>query len=195
MREIGVGSGRLLLVQGDITELERRVGAIVNSAAEDLRPGGGVSAAIHRAAGMELGVECRWIGKAQTGTAVATTAGNLNADVVIHAIGPIWTGGRADEERLLASAYRGALDITENIGLASIAFPSISTGTYGFPLDLATNIAIGTSASFLRRSKAVKEVLLVQYTPEDHQVYLRAMDRFARFQAKKAAQLASLQAS
>ncbi|MCC7371297.1 MAG: macro domain-containing protein [Chloroflexi bacterium] len=195
MRDISIGSGRLILVQGDITELERRVGAIVNSAAEDLRAGGGVSAAIHRVGGMELGVECRWIGTAQTGTAVATTSGNLNADAVIHAVGPLWTGGRAGEEKLLASAYRSALDIAENIGLASVAFPSISTGTHGFPFDLATNIAIGTTASFLRRARSVKDVLLVLYTPEEYQVYERALDRFERFHARRAAQEAAQRAS
>lgn len=187
MRETTIGAGRLQLLRGDITELGRRVGAIVNAANEDLRAGGGVCGAIHRAGGMEIGVECRWIGNAAVGTAVATTAGQLNADAVIHAVGPIWSGGRANEERLLASAYRSAMELADELKLTSVAFPSISAGAFGFPFERAANIAIGTSAAFLRRATTVREVILVQFFDEDYVVYERCLDRLQRYQASRAA--------
>lgn len=193
MREITIGTGRLRLLRGDITELGQHVGAIVNAANEDLRPGGGVCGAIHRAGGMEIGVECRWIGGTPTGTAVATTAGRLDADAVIHAVGPVWTGGRADEEKLLSSAYRGALELADQHGLTSIAFPSISTGIYGFPIELAANVAVGTVAAFLRRAEKIREVILVQFSDEDFQVYSRCLDRLERMQAARAALAAAQQ--
>ena len=187
MREVTIEARRIQLVRGDITELGRHIGAIVNAAGEDLRAAGGVSGAIHRAGGMEIGVECRWIGNAATGTAVATTAGLLDANAVIHAVGPVWTGGRANEERLLSSAYRTALELAERLNLTSIAFPAISTGLYGFPMERSANVAIGTVAAYLRRSNVVQEVVLVLFTVEDYLVYERCLDRFERVQASRAA--------
>src|SRR4051794_8704104 len=111
MREIGIGTSRLELRRGDISMLGRHVGALVNAAGESLRPEGGVSEAIHTYGGSEIGVECLWSGKLEPGRAVATTAGRLLADVVIHAVGPVWQGGRRDEDRLLASAYRNSLEL------------------------------------------------------------------------------------
>jgi O-acetyl-ADP-ribose deacetylase (regulator of RNase III) len=188
VREIKVGSKRLYVLRGDITELGRHVGVIVNAASEDLRAGtGGVSGAIHAAGGMEIAVECRWIGQAETGTAVVTAAGRLDADAVIHAVGPVWTGGRANEEKLLSSAYRSALELAEHHGLPSIAFPSISTGTFGFPADRAANVAVGTVAAFLRQATAVKDVYLVQFSEEDSVTYNRCLDRLLRVRANRAA--------
>ena len=188
MREITIGSGRLQLLSGDITQLGRHVGAIVNAANKDLRAGGGVCGAIHSAGGMEIAVECRWIGGTETGTAVATTAGRLDADAVIHAVGPVWQGGRNEEDRLLASAYRASLELAEERGLTSIAFPSISTGIYGFPVERAATIAIGTAAAFLKRATVVNEVIFVLFSDQDFMTYMRCADRWERLQAGRAAQ-------
>jgi O-acetyl-ADP-ribose deacetylase (regulator of RNase III) len=168
--------------------LGRHVGAIVNAANEDLRPGGGVCGAIHEFGGPEIAVECLWIGKVETGRAVATTAGRLLADCVIHAVGPIWHGGGKDEDRLLASAYRSSLEIAAEKGLYSIAFPSISTGIYGFPVDRAAAIAIGTAAACLKRGGVIEEVILVAYSDNDYQAYDIAADRWERLQAARAGQ-------
>lgn len=195
VRDIKIGARRLQILRGDITELGRHVGAIVSAADTELRADGGVSAAIHKAGGMEIAVECRWIGRAATGRAVATAAGKLDADAVIHAVGPVWTGGRSNEERLLSSAYRCSLDLAEHHGLASVAFPSISTGMYGFPVERAANVAIGTAAAFLRQAAVVQEVILVLFTDEDYVVHDRCFERLARMQASRAAFEASQRAS
>lgn len=192
MREIPIGPGRLHLIHGDITSLGRRVGAIVSASNEDLRAEGGVSLAIHRAAGREIEVECRWVGRISTGKAVMTTAGALDAVAVIHTAGPFWSGGRANEEKLLASAYRSALGLADHHGLPSIAFPSISTGLHGFPIERAAHVAIGTTAAFLRRAESVREVMLVQFTEEDFQVYSRTLARLAQLQVARTAQLEAM---
>lgn len=186
MREISIGSGRLRLVVGDITNLGRHVGAIVNAANETLRPGGGVCEAIHRAAGPELAVECRWIGRAGVGRAVVTTAGRLDADAVIHAVGPVWESGNRGEDRLLAAAYLNSLEIAAERGLASVAFPSISTGIFGYPVERAATVAVGTIASFLKRPSSVAEVILVQFSQEDHARYCAAVDRWERVRSLRA---------
>ncbi len=128
------------IVQGDLTE--ETVDAIVNAANEALAPGGGVCGAIHRRGGPSIAEECRRIGHCPTGSAVATTAGDLPAQFVIHAVGPVWRGGAAGEDELLASAYRSSLDEAARVGARSVAFPAISTGIYGYPLDAATAIAV-----------------------------------------------------
>jgi len=127
-------------VQGDITA--ESVDAIVNAANEQLAPGGGVCGAIHAAGGPAIERECRQIGHCPTGGAVATTAGELPARWVIHAVGPVWHGGGQGEPGLLASAYRSALDEAARVGARSIAFPAISTGIYGYPLEEATRVAV-----------------------------------------------------
>ena len=129
-------------VQGDITV--ESVDAIVNAANEQLAPGGGVCGAIHAAGGPQVAAECRRIGHCPTGSAVATTAGELPARFVIHAVGPVWGGGDRGEPDLLASAYRSALDEAARIGARSVAFPAISTGIYGYPLEPATAVAVET---------------------------------------------------
>jgi O-acetyl-ADP-ribose deacetylase (regulator of RNase III) len=127
-------------VQGDITA--ESVDAIVNAANEQLAPGGGVCGAIHAAGGAAIAAECRRIGHCPTGGAVATTAGSLRARFVIHAVGPVWHGGSRGEADLLAAAYVSALDEAVRIGARSIAFPAISTGIYGYPLEAATVVAV-----------------------------------------------------
>lgn len=185
MRETPIGYGRLQLMIGDITRLGRRVGAITNAANETLRPGGGVCGAIHRAGGPELAVECRWIGSIHVGQAVATTAGNLDADAVIHAVGPVWQGGNRGEDRFLAAAYRSSLTVAAERGLASVAFPSISTGIFGYPVDRAATVAVGTIAAFLKQPSAVTDVILVMYTSEDYAVFNAALERWERVQAAR----------
>ncbi|MCA1847227.1 MAG: O-acetyl-ADP-ribose deacetylase [Actinobacteria bacterium] len=127
-------------VQGDITA--ESVDAIVNAANDQLAPGGGVCGAIHAAGGPSIAAECRRIGHCPTGGAVATTAGELPAQFVIHAVGPVWHGGDRGEAALLASAYVSTLDEASRIGARSVAFPAISTGIYGYPLREATTVAV-----------------------------------------------------
>ncbi len=147
---------RIEIHQGDITRLD--VDAIVNAANESLVPGGGVCGAIHRAAGPELAAACAGIGHCPTGGARITSGFALTARHVIHAVGPVWQGGTADEAGLLASAYRGSLDLSKHHALASIAFPAISTGIYGYPLGRATEIAAETVCHWLAKEGGLARV-------------------------------------
>ena len=144
------GSARLEIVVADITTLD--VDAIVNAANSSLRGGGGVDGAIHRAAGPDLLAECETLGGCHTGSAKITRGHRLKARHVIHAVGPVWSGGAKKEPELLASCYRTALTLTAENGLRSVAFPAISTGVYRFPADLAARVAVGTVASQLAAS-------------------------------------------
>jgi O-acetyl-ADP-ribose deacetylase (regulator of RNase III) len=156
--EININNATLELVQGDITQ--QAIDAIVNAANPSLLGGGGVDGAIHRGAGPELLEECRTLGGCETGDAKITKGYNLKARHVIHTVGPVyrWDGKRAPE--LLASAYRRSMEIAGENGLKSVAFPSISTGAYGYPLNEAAPIALKTVADFL---KAHPEIELVRF--------------------------------
>ena len=141
----------------DITTLE--LDAIVNAANEALAPGGGVCGAIHRAAGPELAAACARIGHCPTGEARITPGFRLPARYVIHAVGPVWRGGSSGEAALLAGAYRASLGLANQHGLGSIAFPAISTGIYGYPIDAATDIAVATVRTVLAAGSTVQEVV------------------------------------
>lgn len=163
---------RLEVVTGDITR--QRVDAIVNAANEQLARGGGVCGAIHRAAGPELEQACRAVAPCPTGQARLTPGFALPAAWVIHAVGPVWRGGGQGEEELLAGAYRASLALAEEKGLASIAFPAISTGIYGFPLKPATRIAIHTVRGHVAAGTALRRVLFVCFDDATARIY-RAM--------------------
>lgn len=169
----------LRLHQGDITKVA--VEAIVNAANSALSGGGGVDGAIHRAGGAEILKECRKIkGGCPTGSAVSTTAGNLPAKRVIHAVGPVWQGGRKHEDKLLGSAYSAALQRAEDGALKTIAFPSISTGIYGYPLDQAAEVALGAVLSHLRWETQLEEVVFVLFSDSDYKVYEKQLGQLAK---------------
>jgi O-acetyl-ADP-ribose deacetylase (regulator of RNase III) len=162
---------------GDITRLA--VDAIVNAANEALRGGGGVDGAIHRAAGPELLTACIAIGRCPTGEARITPGFRLPAKYVIHTVGPIWRGGGANEEALLASCYRESLKLASAHGVASIAFPAISTGIYGFPAERAAEIAVRTVAEVLKGEPRLEEVVFCCFgaaSAELHRAALRALE-------------------
>ena len=166
---------RLEIFQGDITTLD--VDAIVNAANEQLAPGGGVCGAIHRAAGPELARACRALGGCPTGEARITPGFELTARHVIHAVGPVWHGGDQGEEAALAGAYRSALDLAGERGLASIAFPAISTGIYGFPLDRATGIAVAACRQGLAGGSSLKRIVFAVFGAEAEAAYRQALGR------------------
>ena len=154
-------AGRITVVQGDITRQE--VDAIVNAANESLRGGGGVDGAIHRAAGPELLEECKEIGGCPTGEARITKGYRLPARYVIHTVGPVWHGGDRGEPEKLAACYRNSLKLAAENGARTVAFPGISTGVYGYPLEDATRLAMTTVRECLAGLPAIEEVRFVTF--------------------------------
>lgn len=156
-----------VIVQGDITNPEiyeeKYLDAIVNAANTTLLGGGGVDGAIHKAAGPELLEECKKLGGCSTGQAKITKGYNLCAKYIIHAVGPVWRGGSFNESELLTSAYLASLNLAEKYNCATIAFPAISTGAYGFPLHSATKIALDVVIKFVIASEIIKKVYFVCY--------------------------------
>lgn len=163
--------GRIEITMGDITRL--KVDAIVNAANSSLLGGGGVDGAIHRAAGPRLLAECRTLGGARPGEAKMTAGYDLPARQVIHAVGPIWLGGGPDEDATLASAYRSSLELAAGAGLRSIAFPSISTGAYGFPIERAARIAQTTVHDWLAAHELPRRVIFCTFSDRDRLTYER----------------------
>jgi len=174
-------SGRLIVVAGDITKTV--ADAIVNAANERMLGGGGVDGAIHRAAGPELLEACRAVPEVRpgvrcpTGEARLTPAFRLPARYVIHTVGPVWRGGRGGEPDLLASCYREALRLAEAHGALSIAFPAISTGVYGYPLDAASTIAVRECHAFLEAHERFAKIVLVAFREADGDVVKAALAR------------------
>jgi O-acetyl-ADP-ribose deacetylase (regulator of RNase III) len=154
-------NGRIALVEGDITKFQ--ADAIVNAANSSLLGGGGVDGAIHRAGGPAILAECRLLGGCGPGEAKATTAGNLPARYVIHTVGPVWRGGETGEEQLLEACHRNSLAVAAELGCASVAFPAISTGVYGYPLDLAARTALRATADSLAELSQIELVTFVLF--------------------------------
>ena len=161
------------LVQGDITHIA--VDAIVNAANESLLGGGGVDGAIHRAGGPAILEECLVLGGCRTGDAKATTAGDLPARHVIHAVGPVWRGGEDGEDELLASAYRRSVEVAAGLSCSSISFPAISTGVYGFPIDRAAPIALASARAAAEAAGGDRRLVFVLFSAADLEVYRAAL--------------------
>ncbi|HKT33805.1 MAG TPA: O-acetyl-ADP-ribose deacetylase [Nitrospira sp.] len=166
-------STTLRAIQADITTL--KVDAIVNAANESLLPGGGVCGAIHRTVGPELANECRLLGGCQTGHAKLTKGYRLPAPYIIHTVGPVWHGGRQGEPALLASCYRRCLELACQHRITVLAFPSISTGIYGYPIDHAAGIAVATTRQFVAESSGIREVIFCCFSEDDLRRYGRLL--------------------
>ena len=171
------GKTRVILTQGDISK--EAADAIVNAANSSLMGGGGVDGAIHRAGGPKILEECKAIvkeiGRLDPGKAVITAGGNLPARWVIHTVGPVWRGGEQGESETLRSAYLESLRLAEKKGLRTVAFPSISTGAYGYPIEMAARTALGAVASHLTAGSALEEVRFILFSSGDLRIYAAAL--------------------
>jgi O-acetyl-ADP-ribose deacetylase len=172
---------RIAIVEDDITRLD--VDAIVNAANKTLLGGGGVDGAIHRAAGPQLLDECRALGGCETGEAKITRGYSLPTRHVIHTVGPVWSGGDRGEDELLARCYRNALALAAENGCKTVAFPSISTGAYRFPLERATRIALRETANFLRAHPEIERVTFVCFGRDAADAYRRLFDELRQAEA------------
>jgi O-acetyl-ADP-ribose deacetylase len=177
-----VGNATLELIKGDITDVE--ADAIVNAANSTLLGGGGVDGAIHRKGGPKILEECRrireteWPDGLPTGKAVMTSGGNLKTKYVIHTVGPVWLGGFHVEAELLKQSYRNILKLAASKGLRIIAFPSISTGVYGYPIEEASRVALGTVKTFLENEDKLKKVIFVLFSDKAFEVYLKTAETY-----------------
>ncbi|MCC6488733.1 MAG: O-acetyl-ADP-ribose deacetylase [Candidatus Hydrogenedentes bacterium] len=169
-----LGESRIEVVQGDITQ--ETVDAIVNAANSGLRGGGGVDGAIHRAGGPAIMDECRKLAGCDTGDAKVTTGGNLAARLVIHAVGPVYRDGKHGEPDLLASCYRRSMELALQHGCASVAFPAISCGVYGYPIPDAASIAIRTVMEFLKSHHGITRVRFVLFSDDVRRIFEHALE-------------------
>ena len=176
--EFQIGTATVQFLKGDITDMD--ADAIVNAANSSLMGGGGVDGAIHQKGGPKILEECRrirateWPDGLPTGKAVITSGGNLKAKYVIHTVGPVWLGGFHVEAELLKQAYRNSLKLAVMKGIRSIAFPSISTGAYGYPVEEASRIAVKAVKAFLEKDERLEKVTFVLFSERDLEIYLEA---------------------
>ncbi len=170
---ISIISGKIAVIEGDITQ--QPVDAIVNAANSSLLGGGGVDGAIHRAAGSGLLEECRRLNGCKTGDAKITKGYNLPANWVIHTVGPVWQDGNHGEDELLASCYRRCLELAEQQGIRTLAFPAISTGVYRFPPDRAARIAVTEVKMFLESHTSLEQVIFVCFSRQSYDGYVTAV--------------------
>lgn len=172
-----LGNTKVVLMQGDITRQD--TDAIVNAANSGLMGGGGVDGAIHRAGGSAILEECKEIvtkiGRLPAGQAVITTGGRMKTRHVIHTVGPVWHGGSRGEPETLASAYRESLKVAVENGIKTISFPSISTGVYGYPVDKAARVALGTVADYVQKDTSLNEVIFVLFDSRTLEAYEKAL--------------------
>jgi O-acetyl-ADP-ribose deacetylase len=179
-------SDKIRVLKGDITK--QNTDAIVNAANSSLLGGGGVDGAIHSSGGSRILDECRAIiskiGKLETGKAVITSGGNLKAKYVIHTVGPVWRGGDDDEEILLSNCYANSLKLAAKEGISTISFPNISTGVYGYPKDLAANVAYFTVKASLDKYESISEVIFVCFDDYNYELYMKLLDKDKRDKIK-----------
>jgi O-acetyl-ADP-ribose deacetylase (regulator of RNase III) len=178
LKSIVSSSAKIDIVRGDITKLE--VDAIVNAANTTLLGGGGVDGAIHRAAGPELLAECRTLGGCRPGEAKATRGYRLPARFVIHTVGPVWRGGKHGEAETLANCYRNSLQAAVENGVRTIAFPAISCGAYGYPIEEAARIALKTTREFLASTDKIDEVIFVLWGDDTYEAYQQILQPLRR---------------